>query len=218
MIEYNGIQIRWYGHDTFTLTHNNMTVCIDPYRLEKKVSADIVLISHNHFDHLSNDDLKKITNEKTVIVAAKECLGQINAKCKEIIGVGPNQEKNIHGIKIKAVAAYNTDKINPDTKKPFHPKEDNKVGFVVSINNVTFYHTGDTDVIPEMGNVKTDVMLVPVSGTYVMTAKEAAQAVEKVKPKLVIPMHYGTIVGSDKDAKQLKELVTSCEVKIAQKE
>ena len=218
MIEHNGIQIRWYGHDTFTLTHNNITVCTDPYKLEKKISADVVLISHNHFDHMSNDDLQKVANEKTVIVAAKECLGQIKATCKEIIGVIPGQEKNILGIKIKAVPAYNIDKINPDTKKPFHPKEDNKVGYVASINNVSFYHTGDSDVIPEMGDVKPDVLFVPVSGTYVMTAKEAAKAVEKIKPKLAIPMHYGTIVGSEKDADEFKRLVTSCEVKIVQKE
>jgi L-ascorbate metabolism protein UlaG (beta-lactamase superfamily) len=218
MIEYNGIQIRWYGHDTFTLTHNNMTVCTDPYKLGKKISADIVLISHNHFDHMSNNDLKKMTNEKTIIVAAKECLGQIKTTCKEIIGIAPNQEKSIAGIKIKAVHAYNIDKINPDTKKPFHPKEDNKVGFVITINNVSIYHTGDSDVISEMSDIKPDVLLIPVSGTYVMTAKEAAKAVEKIKPKLAIPMHYGTIVGSEKDAKDFKELVTSCEVQIAQKE
>jgi L-ascorbate metabolism protein UlaG (beta-lactamase superfamily) len=218
MIEYNGTQIKWYGHDTFTLTHDNLTVCFDPYQLEKKISADIVLISHNHFDHLSNDDLKKVTNDKTTIVAAKECLGQIKAKNKEIIGMNPNQEKTVSGIKIKTVPAYNIDKINPDTKKPFHPKEDNKVGFIVTINDVTFYHTGDSDNISEMSNIEPDVLFVPVSGTYVMTASEAANAVQKIKPKLVIPMHYGTIVGTENDAKAFKKLVTSCEVKILTKE
>jgi L-ascorbate metabolism protein UlaG (beta-lactamase superfamily) len=218
MLEYKEFQIRWYGHDTITLTHNDMTICFDPYSLAKKISADIVLISHNHFDHLSNNDLKKVTNEKTIIVAAKECLGQIKAKNKEIIGMSPNQEKTIGDIKIRTVPAYNIDKINPDTKKPFHPQEDNKVGFIVTINNTTFYHTGDSDNISEMNNLKPDVLFVPVSGTYVMTASEAALAVEKIKPKLAIPMHYGTIVGSESDAKTFKKLVTSCEVQILTKE
>ena len=218
MLEYGGVHIRWYGHDTFALTHDNLTVCIDPYRLDKKIDADIVLISHNHFDHLSNDDLKKASSDKTTIVAAKECLGQINAKNKEIIGIGPNEEKTVSGVKIRAVRAYNTNKINPDTKKPFHPKEDNKVGFLVTVNNVVFYHTGDSDDIPEMSDLKPDVLFVPVSGTYVMNANEAVTATEKIKPKLAIPMHYGTIVGSEDDAKTFKKLVRSCQVQILTKE
>jgi L-ascorbate metabolism protein UlaG (beta-lactamase superfamily) len=218
MFEYNGIHIRWYGHDTFTLTHNNLTICFDPYELDKKISADIVLISHNHFDHLSNEDLNKVTSDKTVIVAAKECLGQIKAKNKEIIGIIPNQEKTVGNVKIKSVPAYNIDKINPGTKKPFHPKEDNKVGFIVTLNNTTFYHTGDSDNIQEMSDIKPDVLFVPVSGTYVMTPNEAASATQKIKPKLAIPMHYGTIVGSEDDAKMFKKLVTSCQVQILTKE
>jgi L-ascorbate metabolism protein UlaG (beta-lactamase superfamily) len=116
------------------------------------------------------------------------------------------------------VPAYNIDKINPDTKKPFHPKEDNKIGFIITINNTTFYHTGDSDNISEMSDIKPDVLFVPVSGTYVMTASEAASAVQKIKPKLAIPMHYGTIVGSEDDAKTFKKLVTSCQVQILAKE
>lgn len=218
MFEYHGIKIRWYGHDTFTL-EKEITICIDPYKLSKTIQADLVLISHNHFDHLSLEDLKKILSKNTIIVAANECMSQIsNIALKEKIGIAPGEEKTINNVKIKAIPAYNIDKINPDTKKPFHPKEDKKVGFIITMQGTSIYHTGDSDLIPEMTDLKPDVLLVPVSGTYVMTAKEAAKAVEKIKPKVAIPMHYGTIVGNENDAKEFKTMVKSCDVQILTKE
>lgn len=218
MFEYKGIKIRWHGHDTFSL-EKGLTICIDPYKLSRLIPADIVLISHNHFDHLSLEDLKKTSSSNTVIIAAKECVSQLSkVACKELIGILPGQEKVVNNVKVKALPAYNIDKINPDTSKPFHPKEDNKVGFIVNIENISIYHTGDSDLIPEMTDLKPDILLVPISGTYVMTAKEAVKATEKIKPKLAIPMHYGTIVGSEANAKEFKTMVKSCEVQILTKE
>lgn len=218
MFDYKGIKINWYGHDAFTL-EKGTKICIDPFKLSKSIDADIILISHDHFDHCSLEDLKKISSDKTTIVSAKECLSKLdNLKCREKLGITPGEEKTVNDVKIRAINAYNINKINPDTKRPFHPKEDNKVGFLIKINAVTIYHTGDSDHIPEMNDLRPDVLLIPVSGTYVMTAKEAAQAVEKIKPKIAIPMHYGTIVGSENDAKEFSQLVKSCDVNILTKE
>lgn len=218
MFEYKGIKIKWLGHDSFSLV-GNVTIMVDPFKMAKQEKADLVLISHNHFDHCSVDDIKNVSTKDTSIVAAKECIEMIKGfDFKEKIGISPGEEKTVRGIKIKSIPAYNITKINPDTKKPFHPKEDNKVGFLFELNGITIYHAGDTDLIPEMSDLKPDIALLPVSGTYVMTAQEAAKAVEKIKPKIAIPMHYGVIVGSEKDAHEFKQLVKSCEVQILTKE
>jgi L-ascorbate metabolism protein UlaG (beta-lactamase superfamily) len=218
MFDYKGIPIKWYGHDTFTL-EKGIKICTDPFKLSKSIDPDLILISHDHFDHCSLEDLQRISSDKTSIVAAKECLSKLGGiKCKEKLGIAPGEEKTVNGVKIRAINAYNINKINPDTKRPFHPKEDNKVGFLIDIEGMTIYHTGDSDLIPEMSDLRPDVLLVPVSGTYVMTAKEAAQAVEKIKPKIAIPMHYGTIVGSENDAKEFRQLAKSCDVHILTKE
>jgi L-ascorbate metabolism protein UlaG (beta-lactamase superfamily) len=219
MLDFNGIKIHWLGHDGYKIiAGGKATIYIDPYQLSKlqqnKNDADIVLISHNHFDHLSMDDLKHVIGENTTIVAAKECVEQLkNFEAAKIKGVAPGDRLTVQGMSIEAVAAYNTN-------KQFHPRADGKVGFVITLDNMRIYHSGDTDDIPEMSATKPDVALIPVSGTYVMTAEEAARAVnEKIKPKkLAIPMHYGSIVGSEKDAVNFKQLVQVCPVQILDRE
>lgn len=218
MLDFNGIKFNWLGHDGFKITTSGKTIYIDPYQLSKaqqnKNDADIVFVSHNHFDHLSIDDLKHVMGKKTSIITAEECVDQLkSAGAAEVKGVSPGDRLAIQGVAIEVIAAYNTN-------KKFHPKADNKVGFVITINNVRIYHTGDTDDIPEMSTANPDIALVPVSGTYVMTVEEAARAVnENIKPKnLTIPMHYGSIVGSEKDAVMFKQLVNVCPVQILDRE
>lgn len=215
MLDFNGVSFHWLGHDGFKLAISGRTIIyIDPYQISQshhnKNDADIIFISHNHFDHLSTDDLKHIIGKNTTIVAAKECIDQLrNVRAAETKGLAPGEMLNIRGVPIETVAAYNTN-------KHFHPKADGKVGFIITLNNMRIYHTGDTDEIPEMSATEPDVALVPVSGTYVMTAEEAARAVnEKIRPKkLAIPMHYGSIVGSEEDAVKFKKLVKACPVQI----
>lgn len=218
MLDFNGVKFHWLGHDGYRIIAGDKTIYIDPYQLSKaqqnRNDADILLISHNHFDHLSMDDIKNVLGKKTSIVAAKECVDQLKgAGAAEIKEVAPGDRMTVQGVSIEAVAAYN---IN----KKFHPKADRKVGFVITAGNMRIYHTGDTDDIPEMSSVKPDIALVPVSGTYVMTAEEAAGAVnEKIKPsKLAIPMHYGAIVGNDQDAARFKQLVSVCPVQVLDRE
>ena len=216
MLDFRGVKFHWTGHDGYRLVASGKTIYIDPYQMQQQQArndADVVLISHNHFDHLSMDDLKKVVKKDTAIVAARECAEQLKPLGLEVTQVVPGDRVAVKGIEIEAVAAYNTN-------KTFHPKGDGKVGFVVTLEGLRVYHAGDTDDIPEMAQIQPDVALVPVSGTYVMTADEAAKAVnEKIKPKmLAIPMHYAAIVGSEKDAARFKELVKACPVEILTKE
>jgi len=190
---------------------------IDPYKLSNKYEnifdADIVLITHNHFDHLSIEDLKNIINERTVIVSAQECLSQLKSlKVKDLIGIDPRNNEKLDDLVVEAVPAYNVN-------KDFHPKDDKKIGFILKFGNDRIYHTGDSDIIPEMKDTNPTIVLIPVSGTYVMTAEEASKAVnELINPKIAIPMHYGTIVGNKEDAIRFSELVTVCETKILESE
>jgi L-ascorbate metabolism protein UlaG (beta-lactamase superfamily) len=218
MHRFNDIEFQWLGHDGFRIVGNGKIVYVDPYQLtniqQNNNDADILLISHNHYDHLSIIDIKNVITKKTSVVAAEECIEQIKGlNVKEIKGVKPGDKLTIQNVSIEILPAYNEN-------KKFHPKADAKVGFVFTINKHRIYHAGDTDIIPEMKSANADIVLVPVSGTYVMTAEEAAKAVnELIKPKkIAIPMHYGTIIGSEKDAERFRELVNVCETKILQRE
>lgn len=208
MYEYQGLKISWLGHDSFKIK-NGKTVIIDPFKIRPTSDrADILLISHEHFDHFSLDDIKKVVNQNTTIVtipAVKKELSMLQVK--EVRAAKPGDKLKIGDVSIEVVPAYNLNKFR-EPGKVFHPKEDGKVGFIIGIKGVRVYHAGDTDAIPEMKGLKPDVALLPVSGTYVMTPEEAALAVKMVEPKLAIPMHYGVIVGTEQDAQKFKQLTT----------
>jgi L-ascorbate metabolism protein UlaG (beta-lactamase superfamily) len=216
MYEYHGVKLSWLGHDGFRI-QNGKVVYIDPFKIAGGPKADIVLISHEHFDHLSVDDLKKIVTPNTIVVAHSQSAGELSKlKVKGTKIIKPGDKIKLGGITIEAVPAYNLNK-GPEPGKVFHPKEDGKLGFIVTVNNVRIYHAADSDHIPEMKGLNPDIALLPVSGTYVMTPQEAAEAVVSVNPKIAIPMHYDAIVGTKSDAETFKRLV-KCEVKILEKE
>jgi L-ascorbate metabolism protein UlaG (beta-lactamase superfamily) len=181
--------IHWLGHDTFKIT-GEKTIYTDPFRIKKNDTADIILITHEHHDHCSPDDVKKLQGPDTVIVAPADCASKLKGNIKI---VKPGDVMDVSGIRVEAVPSYNTN-------KQFHTKERGWVGYIFTVSGRRIYIAGDTDHIPEMKNFKADVALLPVSGTYVMTAEEAAAAALELKPKVAIPMHYGSIVGGKDDA------------------
>lgn len=190
--------IRWLGHDTFILSAQGKTIYTDPFRISKgSPMADIILITHEHYDHCSPDDVEKIASHATAIITTADCAPKLDG---DIRIVTPGDRITIEDIEIGAVRAYNTN-------KKFHPITNNWVGFVFKAGGITYYLAGDTDRIPEMKDIECDVALLPVSGTYVMTADEAAEAALDIKPKVVVPMHYGAIVGEAPDAVRLSTLL-----------
>jgi L-ascorbate metabolism protein UlaG (beta-lactamase superfamily) len=187
--------IRWLGHDGILIRGGDKVIVIDPFQLADCVPADVILISHDHYDHCSPEDVKKIQKDGTVIVTESDSAKKLSGNVEV---VKPGDRITAAGIPVEAVPAYNTD-------KNFHPKSNGWLGFVVTVDGIRIYHAGDTDLIPEMDFLKADVALLPVSGTYVMTADEAVEAAKRINPKVAIPMHYGAIVGSVEDAQKFKD-------------
>lgn len=207
------LDITRLGHDTFKIKGSKL-IYTDPYKLSQRDEADIVLISHEHFDHFSLEDLEKVVFPGTTIVASPLCkAGLKNVKAKESKFLDPGGKITVGKVQIEAVPAYNVNKFR-EPGKAFHPKGEKRLGFLVQMDGTTVYHAADSDFIPEMKNLKCDIALLPVSGTYVMTAEEAAQAAAAIKPKIAVPMHYGAIVGSDADAEKFKSLAKGVQVEI----
>jgi L-ascorbate metabolism protein UlaG (beta-lactamase superfamily) len=187
-------KIKWLGHDGFIIDASK-TIYIDPYQILPGKKADIILITHDHFDHCSPEDIVKIQHKETIIITEKDSSKKISGKVRSI---KPGEMITIDNLRIEGVRAYNVN-------KNFHPKTNDWLGFIIEVDGVKIYHAGDTDLIPEMANTQADIALLPVSGTYVMTAKEAIEAVKLIKPTIAIPMHYGSIIGDRNDAIVFKE-------------
>ena len=205
-MKVNDIEIKWLGHAGFMIK-NSQVIYIDPYNIpEASEKANLILITHSHYDHCSVDDLNKIVQEGTKIVCPADCQSKItkfDTPVKMEV-VEPNQELTIGTVKISTLPAYNID-------KPFHPNEGGNVAFLIKMSDIAIYHAGDTDNIPEMqrltGHQEKDfIALLPVGGRFTMSAEEAVEAAKLIKPSLAIPMHWGSIVGSEEDAKEFCEL------------
>lgn len=194
MTESFADKITWLGHDGFRIDAGK-TIYVDPYQIDGGPSADLILVTHDHFDHCSPEDIHKIQGPQTIIVTEKDAAKKLTG---DVRVVKPGDLLDLGDVKIEAVPAYNTD-------KDFHPRKNAWLGFIVETEGVRLYHAGDTDFIPEMKALKADIALLPVSGTYVMTAEQAVKAALAIQPKLAIPMHYGAIVGDARDALSFKK-------------
>ena len=187
-------------------------IYFDPFKIDKNYNdADIIFITHDHYDHYSETDIDKVIKDDTILVVPKGLLEKLlkrGYKKDNIITVEPEETGMVEDIRFETIPAYNTN-------KSFHPKENGWVGYIIELDGVRYYIAGDTDITEENKNVKCDVAFIPVGGTYTMDFKEAAYLINEIKPKIAVPIHYGGIVGTKQDAIDFTQLVNpeiKCEI------
>jgi L-ascorbate metabolism protein UlaG (beta-lactamase superfamily) len=188
--------VEWLGHAGFRIAAGRRVVYIDPYRVPEGPPADLILVTHGHYDHFSPQDVERLSTERTLVIAPPAVAERVRGR---VVSLAPGEGVD-DPLDVRAVAAYNTSKRDAEGN-PFHPREAGGVGYVLNVRGERLYHSGDTDVIPEMDAVAgVDVALLAVSGVYVMTALEAAEAARRIGPRVAVPMHWGEHIGTREDA------------------
>ena len=188
------VDIKINAQSSIRLSNKEIVIYIDPYLIEKNVNdADYIFITHDHYDHLSIEDINKVIKESTIIIVSESCSKSLEEFNNQIVKVKPNNKYLVGNLNFQTVASYNTNKL-------YHPEKNEWVGYLIDFNNKKYFITGDTDINKENKQIKCDVLLLPVGGVYTMDYKEAATLTNLIKPKLAIPTHYQTVVGTKIDA------------------
>ena len=195
--------VKWLGHSGIQITGSRV-VYVDPYHIGSTETADLILITHAHYDHFSPEDIQKISGDDTILIASFDAS---TGSYPNFRRVAAGDQIELNGVEIKAVPSYNIG-------KAYHPRHQGNVGYVFKVDGITYYHAGDTDYIPEMTSIRADVVFLPVSGTFTMTAHEAVQAAEAIQPRVAVPIHWGSVAGSRDDADLFVQLCSCCEAKI----
>lgn len=187
-------EIKINAQSSIRLTDQETIIYLDPYLIEEEVNdADYIFITHDHYDHLSIEDINKVIKESTIIVVPESCSNRLEEFNNQMVKVKPNNKYLVGNLNFQTVASYNTNKL-------YHPEKNEWVGYLIDFNNKKYFITGDTDINKENKQIKCDVLLLPVGGVYTMDYKEASTLTNLIKPKLAIPTHYQTVVGTKIDA------------------
>jgi len=188
-------KIFWLGHASIRIAADTV-IYIDPWKVKGEPKADLILITHAHHDHFSPADIKKLRTTETVIVGPADCTAQLTG---DVRTMAPGDAITVGTVKIEAVPAYNP-------RKPYHPQANRWLGFILTVAGRRIYFAGDTDLIPAMKDIRADIAILPVGGTYTMTAAEAAEAAALINPAVAIPVHCGDLVGTMADAIKFRDL------------
>lgn len=197
--------VHWLGHAGFRVDAPGATIYIDPYRVDGGPPADVILVTHDHYDHFAPLTIERLSGKGTRLIAPASVAERLSGRVTQLAPGERIEDEVAPGVEVAAVAAYNTSKRDP-SGKAYHPRGAGGVGYVLRVGGERLYHSGDTDVIPEMDEVAgVDVALLPVSGVYVMTAAEAAEAARRIAPRVAVPMHWGDHLGTYEDARSFAE-------------
>ena len=197
----------WFRQSAYLWKGDGINVYIDPWGVTEDVPADVVFITHAHFDHFNQDDLKKVVRSSTKIVAPRDVAQELSG---DVTPVAPGDSLDVEGIKVQAVPAYNV----VEERQENHPRANNWVGYILNLGDNAYFHAGDTDHVPELDEVRANVAFLPIGGTYTMTAQEAAELAKSISPQLAVPMHYGFVVGTPSDAEAFKKEASPVEVQL----
>lgn len=194
------MNIQVLNHASIKLT-GEKTIYFDPYQItEEKHDADLIFITHDHYDHYEEKSIEKVMNDQTILIVPTVLEKRARILTDNLFIVEPNNTYTLDGITIDTVNSYNID-------KSYHPKEKNYLGYNLTINNTKYYIMGDTDRTCEADKVKTDICFVPIGGTYTMNVEEASTYINDLKPTKAIPIHYGSIVGDKSLGTTFKNLI-----------
>ncbi len=192
------------GQNSIRIESDLGVIYVDPFRIPKATKdAAFIFITHDHYDHFSPEDIAMVAGKNTLLILPEKMKGkatEVAHLVEETVSVKPGEQQMIRGLEVETVAAYNL-------MKPFHPKGAGWVGYIFNINGERIYVAGDTDATAEAKAVKCDIAIIPIGGTYTMDPKQAADYVNTVAPKIAIPVHYGSIVGSPQDGDTFAGLV-----------
>ncbi len=199
----------WYRQSAYLWKGDGLNVYIDPWGVTGDPPADVIFITHAHFDHYNPEDFEKVRRGGTKIVAPQDIALELSG---DVTAVGPGDSFEVEGIRGQAVPAYNI----VDERLENHPRAKNWVGYILTLGDSTYFHAGDTDHTPELDDVKADVAFLPIGGTYTMTAPEAAELAKVISPQVAVPMHYGFVVGTPADAETFKRESAPVNVELLQ--
>ena len=184
------------------IADKELVIRFDPYKITgEPQDADLIFFTHDHYDHFSPEDIQKVCKPDSMLTAPKKMQAQVKKLGnKNITLLAPGETSSVRGINVETVASYNF-------LKPFHPKSNGNLGYIITLDSQRIYVAGDTDAVREAKAVRCDIAFVPIGGTFTMNAKEAAALINTIQPKIAVPTHYGSIVGKMSDGEVFRKLV-----------
>lgn len=201
-------RMTWFRQAAIRWLDDERCIYIDPWGVpDDAPTADVILITHAHFDHFQPDQIAMLSTPETRLVAPHDVAAELSG---HVTPVAPGESHEVAGVAVTTVPAYNVVEDRLDK----HPKANRWVGYVIELGGVSYYHAGDTDHAPELDDVRADVAFVPIGGTFTMEPDEAAGLVKRIVPRLAVPMHFGFVCGVPLDGERFRDAAAPVPVEL----